>query len=153
MNLLKTVLENGRLCGIDACYQTVPDNLPVGKIFDPSSESRRYLAEQLERMPKWNCGCEKWPANNNAANYLECARTLYQSVRNGKLQEHVVVSELQKAVDCRITELLYFGTLFPTRCWMETKPTFSDKLGYAKNILPECLFPKELIYGRSEERR
>ena len=153
MNLLRTVLEAGKLRRIETCYRTVTEHLPIGPLFGDRDPEREAEVKNIwAAAPKWECPCDKWPALNTAEQYQNCAGKLFKACQSDKIPAHVVASELQKAVDCRITELLYFGTIFPNSCWDNRKITYGSKLHYARDLLPECLLPKELIRGLQQLR-
>jgi len=123
---------------------------PIFRDADPKEKER--IKKLRDNAPKWECPCEKWPALNTAVQYQNCAEKLFKACQSDKIPAHVVASELQKAVDCRITELLYFGTLFPNSCWDNRKITYGSKLHHARELLPECLLPRELLRGLQQLR-
>lgn len=88
-----------------------------------------------------------WPAPNSAWSYQKSARLLLRAAKDGKIPWHVPVSESLRAVDCLLTEFLFFCGLYPEREWvnMRTQISFSKKVKLATSIMPREILPSSLL--------
>jgi hypothetical protein len=139
--LLLDIINRGRLVAVRTHYW----NLPVEWISQDDGHvwSRKEATGALVNF--WQ---ESWPGGMNSSGYVSSAQSVFALARGGQLEFHLALQELFRAVDCRLTELLFLLGMYPGHHWIpETGNVlpFWRKWLLARHILPDGIVQPLLL--------
>jgi hypothetical protein len=89
----------------------------------------------------------KWPGDLRAVDYAKTAEQLIELARRQELPFHLPATEILKAVECCVSEILYFAALYPERIWCKEPSPLNvrRKIVIANLVLPPRAFPLTLV--------
>lgn len=88
----------------------------------------------------------RWPAEMNSTRFQKNVRQMYADV--AVQSSNVIISELVRAIDCRLAELLYYLGMYPERWWVSQgqQMSISRKIKMAMKIFPRIVIPRTLMH-------
>lgn len=82
----------------------------------------------------------------NSTRFQKNVRQMYADV--AVQSSNVIISELVRAIDCRLAELLYYLGMYPERWWVSQgqQMSISRKIKMAMKIFPRIVIPRTLMH-------
>lgn len=132
--VVKSILAGSTLCGGHQRYRNVSIRFPNGDYHKEVDHPVNF------RRPAW-------PGGQTTQHYRDAAVKLFDLARAGELPFHVPANEVLKAIECRISEILYYVGFYPESWWVRTRNPlpFWKKVKLARLILPDNMFPITLV--------
>jgi len=139
-DIAQSIIKSGKLVGGRHRYRNVT-SIVSGAVHHAAAEPVNFK-------------CPSWPGGNELSVYRAAAKKLSALARNGEIPFHVPASEILKAVECRISEILYYTGFYPEKVWgLNPNPLpVWKKIGLAALLFPEDVFPASLIRDIQNER-
>ncbi len=79
---------------------------------------------------------------------------LFRSAMDGAIPAHVPMGEIHRAIECRLSEILYFCGLFPEDRSVIPRRylSFTKKVRFGEKIIPESIIPRSLFTRMGKTR-
>lgn len=73
---------------------------------------------------------------------------MYANIGLSSISGHVMISEVVRAVDCRLAELLFYVGRYPEHFWIAKgqQMSLSKKIKVAKSLFPRVAIPRTLMF-------